>query len=318
MDESLNIHGVPADSASSTPARAAVVLLLGLAALAGAELLSAIGQVVASALAHALLVALLLTYSAATHSVVLRRAVAALALLPLLRVLSLALPIQIAGQFYSLALVGALLLVAVGVAAGVFGLPSARIGLRRAPWPAQLLIAASGVPLGLAAFVLLPAQSLFPIHSWIGGAAVAVILLVFTGFAEELLFRGLLLRVWSEVFGGWSVLLTGAAFAIMYVGAAPWIYVLFVALAGLFFGWCAYATGSLWGAIVAHGLTNVGLVCVWPFAGGWLGVAPGEGFAGVGQVAICLSAITYAGCVAMALAWLRLAAVARPPDRRRR
>jgi len=100
------------------------------------------------------------------------------------------------------------------------------------------------------------------------GSTIAIgvaILIVFTGFAEELLFRGLLQHLAGEVFGSMGFLLSSLLFAIVYLGALDGTYILFVALAGLLFGWCVRRTGSIWGVVGAHSAISVGVAYVWPY-----------------------------------------------------
>jgi membrane protease YdiL (CAAX protease family) len=93
----------------------------------------------------------------------------------------------------------------------------------------------------------------------------AVILTVFAASTEEVLFRGLLQHVVTDICPRSGVLWSAFLFASMYIGSLSVGYVLFMGLVGLFFGWCVRQTGSLWGVILAHGGLIVGLVCVWPF-----------------------------------------------------
>ena len=89
--------------------------------------------------------------------------------------------------------------------------------------------------------------------------------MVFTGFVEEIIFRGMLQQVANEILGGAGVLCSSILFAIMYTGSLSLSYMLFIGLVGLFFGWCVNRTGSIWGVILAHSILNIGMILVWPF-----------------------------------------------------
>jgi hypothetical protein len=99
---------------------------------------------------------------------------------------------------------------------------------------------------------------------WRSIAIGSMILLIFNGFTEELMFRGLLQRVADEIWGRAGFLLSGALFAIMYIGSLSADYVLFIGLVGLFFGWCVNRTGSIWGVVLAHGILSIGMLLVYP------------------------------------------------------
>lgn len=87
---------------------------------------------------------------------------------------------------------------------------------------------------------------------------------VFGGFLEELVSRGLLQELASEVFGGAGPLLSNGLFTLMYLGSLSWGYLLFMSLPGFYFGWSVRRTGSIWGVALAHSIMKIGLLLVWP------------------------------------------------------
>jgi membrane protease YdiL (CAAX protease family) len=97
----------------------------------------------------------------------------------------------------------------------------------------------------------------------------ALILLVCTGYLEELIFRGILQQIAVGQLGRWvSPLYTSILFAILHAGYRSAADVIFVFLVGLLFAWIAGRSKSLVGVTLAHGLTNITLFLVMPF---WLG-----------------------------------------------
>jgi membrane protease YdiL (CAAX protease family) len=226
----------------------------------------------AGMLCQALLVPALLAHYLAAEGAPHRRILPALTLVPLLRVLSLIMPVKFIPPIYWYALIGIPLLVAIVQTARLLELTPAQLGLHLRSWPLQLGIALGGAPLSLLAFLILQ-QGPAPAVSFNGaGVAVGVaILIVFTGFVEELLFRGLLQHVAGEVFGPMGFLLSGLLFAIVYLGSLSGGYIVFVAVAGLVFGWCVRRTGSIWGVVGAHSMISVGVAYVWPYTGIALG-----------------------------------------------
>jgi membrane protease YdiL (CAAX protease family) len=63
-------------------------------------------------------------------------------------------------------------------------------------------------------------------------------------------------------------MLSAILFMATYLGSLSTGYVLFMGLVGLFFGWSAARTDSIWGVALAHAILKVGLLLVWPMAGG--------------------------------------------------
>jgi membrane protease YdiL (CAAX protease family) len=247
---------------------AALVVVLYTAAIVGAEGVAVVGGVAAGIVCDAVLLGLLWTHyvlasRGGARSLVpaqpLPRALPALALLPLLRILSVTMPVNVLPQISWYALIGVPLLLAVVLTARVLDLPASSLGLRvpgQGGWPGQALIALSGLPLAVIAFSLMQPEPLIArTEVRVGPVLVdALILLLFVGFAEELLFRGLLQQVAVDVFGRAGLLWSSALFAFMHLGSLSPSYVLFMLLVGLFFAWCVERTGALWGVAVAHGV----------------------------------------------------------------
>jgi membrane protease YdiL (CAAX protease family) len=253
-----------------------MVVLLYTVAIVGAEVVAVVGGVAAGTVCDAVLLGLLWThYVLASRGGVrslapshpLPRALPALALLPLLRILSVTMPVRVLPQISWYALIGVPLLLGVVLTARVLDLPASRVGLRvQGWWPGQALIALSGLPLAVIAFALLKAEPLIAkTNVSVGPVLVdALILLIFVGFTEELVFRGVLQQVAVDVFGRAGLLWSSALFACMSLGSLSPRYVLFMLLVGLFFAWCVDRTGSLWGVAVAHGFLVIGMLLVIP------------------------------------------------------
>jgi uncharacterized protein len=294
----------------ATPA----VVPVSAAVLAVAEVLVGQGIVVAGMLVHAALLLVLLCLLIAREHALYGRVLPALALAPLMRILSLALAIQQIPQIYWYALAGTPLLIALARTIRLLDLSALRLGLRLWSLPVQLLIACCGVPLSIVAPVVLRPIPLAAGSGWYDLVIGSAILLIFTGFAEELLFRGVLQRVLVETFGWRGVLYAGGLYALMHVSSLSWNYVLFAAAMGLFFGWCVFRTGSIWGVVLAHGLMNVGAAFAWPLANRALGAAAIERVAAIGQLGLWLILAVVLGFAAMLLyRWaLRLVAPVRP------
>ncbi len=93
-----------------------------------------------------------------------------------------------------------------------------------------------------------------------GGRAVLVALLVglVPAFCEELFFRGYvqsrLAAIWHP---GLAILLTAIVFALVHIDAQHIIAVLPI---GLYLGWAAWRSGSVWIAMLLHALNNLGAV----------------------------------------------------------
>lgn len=189
----------------------------------------------------------------------------ALALVPLARILSLTMPVPDLPTIYWYAVTGAPLLLAILLTARLLGAQWTRETFRFGWSRTQGLMAASGLPFGLLSYLALgpdrPEPHLMPSLAIVG----ILVLPVFTGLTEELLFRGIVQRFLTEVFGEVGLIASAGVFTVMYLGTRSAPYIVLIALLGLLFGWCVRETQSLAGVVVAHGLISIGLVLVWPY-----------------------------------------------------
>ena len=143
------------------------------------------------------------------------------------------------------------------------------VGLSLGKIPLQVLVqglvALTGIGFGLVEYRILTPEPLIPVLTleslWLPG----LILLVATGFTEELTFRGVIQRSSLEVLGDWGLVFTAVAFTILHIGYFSWMHCGFVFLVGLFYGWVAKQTGYIVGVSLSHGISNIALYLVIPF-----------------------------------------------------
>lgn len=188
--------------------------------------------------------------------------------LPLLRIVTLSLPLTGFPLIYWFLLTSLPLFAAAFMVMRLLGWGWRDLGLSvsRKGVPVQLLVAATGLLFGFIEYLILRPSPLIERLSWQAIWLPAVILLISTGYLEELLFRRVLQRPVVKVMGVWPGITYGAIlFAVFHIGYQSMADILFVFLVGLFFGWIVWKTGSLAGVTLAHGLTNITLFLVMPF-----------------------------------------------------
>jgi len=189
----------------------------------------------------------------------------ALCLAPLIRILSLGMPLQDVDLIYWFLIVGAPMIVAALLVARTLGLTRYDLGLTVHAVPLQLLVGATGVGLGIAEYLILRPDALVDELTWQQAWWPAVILLVATGFGEELAFRGVMQSASTDILGKAAILYVAIVFAALHVGYKSVPDVAFVFLVALFFGWVVARTGSLLGVTLSHGIANVVLYVIAPF-----------------------------------------------------
>ncbi len=189
----------------------------------------------------------------------------ALTLVPLIRIISLSMPLARfdAALWYLMA--GLPVFLAGLVIMAAIGLRPRAVGLRLSRSPLQPAVMLLGFGLGFIEYQILRPEPLIAEATLARSILPALILLVATGFLEEFLFRGILQTVASGPFGGLAVIYVGVVFAILHIGYQSATDVVFVLTIALVYGWVVRRTGSIMGVSVSHGITNIVLFLVVPF-----------------------------------------------------
>jgi membrane protease YdiL (CAAX protease family) len=238
---------------------ASVVILI-------AELLGGLGWVIPGAMLDAALIPILLGSFVVTDRTRHAKLLPILALVALLRVLSVtaAIPQLPVATWY--VTVGGALLVAEATTLRFVGDARRRLNLvvRRPAFDAMVTV--MGVPAGLIGFFILRPPALLAGAGPLPILGGIVALVVFAALPEELLFRGLLQGIAIEAFGSAR---SGLAYAavmsgVMYIGSGSLPYTVAVGAYGVLVGAAIVRGASVWGAAASHGLALVGMAFFWP------------------------------------------------------
>lgn len=261
------------EQGSSRPSQGGVVpklwragfLLFYLAWLVAAELLASGIDVTAGLWLHAALLVSLTVHAALGDETA--QLYTAMSVLPLIRILSLAMPVWLTAEVHWFALINVPLILGALIAARTLRYSRRELGLRWGVLPVQLLIVLSGPVIGYSERLIIQPNALASSTQFSHLIWPVLSLMIFTGLSEELLFRGVLQRAAVNTIGaGWGILYGALLFAVLHLGWHSWLDVGFVALVGLLFGWIAHKTGSILGITLAHGLANIMLFVVMPLA----------------------------------------------------
>jgi len=243
-----------------------------LAAFATAELLTTYGSPIAGIALHAVILTVLIAATSLTRepgppatSAPMSRLLYSLTLVPLIRILSLSMPLARFDPVFWYLMAGLPVFMAALVIMGPLGLRPGAIGLRLNWSPLQPLVIALGFGLGIIEYQILRPEPLIGELTLARFILPALILLVATGFLEEFLFRGILQTTASEALGGAAVIYVSVVFAILHIGYRSATDVLFVLGIALIYGWVVRRTGSIMGVSMSHSITNIMLFLVVPF-----------------------------------------------------
>jgi len=256
-------------AASGAAIDSKIILVFYLGALVAGELMTAFQDYTAGLALHTLILFLLLFHASlvSRRDQSLSRLLAALALAPLLRILSLSLPLWHFTTLEWMSIISIPLVIACIATISTLGLRAGDVGLTLGPAkkvPLQILIASIGVPLGTIEFIILrpsPWLSDYGIQS----LAVALFALVgATGLSEELIFRGILQRCADDLARFYGIIYVSMIFAILHISFLSLADLLFVFAVAVLFAAIVKKTGTLLGVIAAHTLVNVMLYLVLP------------------------------------------------------
>jgi len=218
-------------------------------------------------LSHAVILMSLLILSASRHGDnPASNMFLSLSLAPLIRILSLSLPLAYFPRYAWYSVAGVPVLAAAATMIRVQGLSLEDVGLTFKKPLIQTGLALTGIPFGMVEYFILKPEPLALGFTPIEYFLLALALIFFTGFVEELVFRGVIqitaIKALGEKVGVFGVT---AVFAILHIGWLSALDVVFVFLVGLLFAVSTFRTGSIVGSILSHGLTNVVLFLVMPF-----------------------------------------------------
>jgi membrane protease YdiL (CAAX protease family) len=181
-----------------------------------------------------------------------QRLTLALAILPLVSILTLAVPAAIVPPVFWYLEIGLATFEAIVLVMRRLDLTFRDVGVQRAPIPDILMTGAVGAALAVPAYVIAGPLSLGQSGGLIGFAMASAIVIVFVGILEELLFRGLIQSVGTQLMSRGGVVLSVAATALMYSASLNLRYVLFITLVAAFFGIIARRSGSIAAPIAGH------------------------------------------------------------------
>ncbi|MGE5221476.1 MAG: type II CAAX prenyl endopeptidase Rce1 family protein [Omnitrophica WOR_2 bacterium] len=193
-----------------------------------------------------------------------RRFLVCLSLVPLLRLVSLALPLPEIPLVYWYLAAGIPLFLASFAAARIGKVNRGMLGLNGRSLPIQLLVGATGIILGYAEFIILQPSGLVSSLAIDQILVPALILLVFTGLLEELIFRGLLQYSALRSFGRPGFWYVALVFTLLHLGYRSLLNLVFVLVVALYFSWITWRTGSVLGVGLAHGILNISMFLIFP------------------------------------------------------
>jgi membrane protease YdiL (CAAX protease family) len=190
----------------------------------------------------------------------------ALMLLPLVRIFGFTLPLVYFRQIYWPLIVGIPLVIAVTVLSRNLKLTMKDIGLTYGRIQIQLPVALLGIAFGFMEYTLIKPKPWINTLTPEDLIAPALILMIFTGLTEELIFRGIIQTMSTRLFGAVNgIIYSGILFTTMHIAFNSLPHMIFVLTIAIFYGSIYHKTKTLSGIMLSHGTSNIILYLIAPF-----------------------------------------------------
>ncbi|MGC9445429.1 MAG: CPBP family intramembrane glutamic endopeptidase [Candidatus Methanospirareceae archaeon] len=266
MSDSKLLYDVPVRISGAFFSRRAAITLLYILLITAAELVTAYAARHGAVFAkygiafHAVLLFVLLVHSArilktdpATSKLLL-----ALIIAPLIRILSLSMPVAEFSYIAWFSIISIPVYITIFACLYLQHIPPEAIGLAlpaKEHLPLELAMIVIAVPVGIMEYLILQPGML--VEPRLTALVVPVlIMIVCTGFLEELAFRGLMQYHAVKTLGFAGIVLISALFGLLHVGNLTIFDVLLAGSIGFIYALVVRKTGSLYGVSISHGIIN--------------------------------------------------------------
>ncbi len=251
-----------------------ILLMLPVLLIILAELLLFSGKMQYAIWVHVLVLIGLALATIYTSDTDLFKPYQALMLLPLLRLVNVSMPIFFETTLYLYIFIYAPLIIPVYIIAVHQGFTFEQIGLNLKYW--KLIIPVSivvGFAIAQGEYYIIHAGNLIPDMSFWNILKLSIVMIMFIGLIEELIFRSILQTRLEESMGMFpGLIVTSILFGVLHSGYGTFYEMLFVSLAGLIMGYMFQKTRSLPLITLTHGMVNIFLFGLIPLMGPTLGL----------------------------------------------
>jgi membrane protease YdiL (CAAX protease family) len=192
----------------------------------------------------------------------------ALTLVPLIRIVSLVMPLSHFSHIQWFIIIGVAVYLAFLVLVIQQKINIKECGLQlpaKKHIPIEIGIILLGMPLGSAEYYILRPAPLIDSFS-LGNLVVAVLILfIATGLMEEVIFRGLLQKKSTDILGVWpGILYVTLIFAVLHIGNLSLLEVLFVFCIGGLYAVVVKTTKTIIGVSISHTVVNIFFFIICP------------------------------------------------------
>lgn len=243
-----------------------VYLIIPALAIAFAEMMIFSGRVMDAIEIHAVILIGLSLSTMFVKDREIQKVYLALVLLPILRLVNLSMPVFYETTLYSFIFIYGLLIIPVIMAATYQEFAPERLGLNfKKLWiyiPFSIMI---GYLLGAGEYLIIKTNNLIPDLSIFNLLMLGIIMVLFVGFVEEMIFRAILQNRLEITFGTLKgLMITSVLFGLMHSGYGSISEILYTTFVGVVIGFLFYRTRSLPLVMMIHGFINFFVFGIFP------------------------------------------------------
>jgi len=193
-----------------------------------------------------------------------------LAIVPLLRIISLGMPVGLVDPLYRYPMVGMPIFLATGLILKESNIPWSSFALQ---WPRirkrddiweNILIALSGIPLGLMGYYFADPIPLVTQFNWPQVIASILGVFIYIALLEEIIFRGIILHTLQSTYGQVGIVISTVVYTVLFTSYHSIEGIVLMGLASLLYSWHVLESRSILAATISHTLMVVGMLIVWP------------------------------------------------------
>ncbi len=190
----------------------------------------------------------------------------AMIILPLIKIISLNITVMAIKPIYWLVIATIPITIATIIFMKNMSITPRKAGLITGNLPLQLIIALTGIGLGIIEYTIIHPSALISNFNPINIILAGSIIVISTGLLEELIFRGIIQKLAENIMGNFSaIIFASILFTILNIGWNSPLNVIFIFLVSLYYGYVFQKTRSILGIGISQGLCNVTLFILLPF-----------------------------------------------------
>jgi membrane protease YdiL (CAAX protease family) len=228
-----------------------VALALGLA-LVIAEAVTLLAGPSIGVAGYGIFLLVLLAVPSVARSEDIARLSVAMSLIPLVRMASLAIPARIVPMLNWYVEIGIVAFVGIGLVMRRLRLSPRAIGIRSAPVAEIAPFAVAGGVLALPGYLIIRPSPLVAEPTFAAMVIASLVIILFVGVLEEVLLRGVIQRIATDLLSRGGIIVSIAVTALLYTASLDVRYVLWAAFVGGVFAVAARRSGSLAAPIAGH------------------------------------------------------------------